>query len=45
MGVTSPVMAALLPDFTETPAVTVRQVLDTATTDAPGYQYEPPPEP
>lgn len=39
----SPAVAALLPNFADAPAVTVRQVLDTTTIDAPGYGYAPPP--
>jgi tyrosinase len=37
----SPAVAALLPDFSGAPAVSVRQVLDTTTIDATGYRYAP----
>lgn len=41
----SPAVAALLPDFSGAPAVSVRQVLDTTTIDATGYRYAPLPGP
>lgn len=41
----SPAVTALLPDFSDEPAVSVREVLDPATVDELGYRYAPPPAP
>lgn len=41
----SPAVAALLPDFSDAPAVSVGEVLETATIDATGYEYAPAPGP